>query len=357
MGDKNSPYSNLKIFAHPDKIAAIQKAARSAPVYVRIKPTNACNHHCYYCSYADQDLGLRSKVNARDRIPWPKLQEIINDLGDMGVKAVTFSGGGEPLLYPEIAAAMQAILDQGIDLSIISNGQLLQGQIAQVLKHAKWVRISLDAADAESYARIRRIPLSSFQEVADNIKDFARIKSADCELGINFVINHENAGQVYDIAKLVRDWGVNHIKYTARITADLENYHRPFRQEAIAQLHRAEAELACPSFAVINKYEDDFRFSTIFSRSYEECWVKEFITVIAADCKVYFCHDKAYVNNGVVGDLQHGSFRELWFSPEVIKRYQEFDAGKECCHHCVFDDRNLLLNSFLSLDKNHINFI
>lgn len=79
--------------------------------------------------------------------------------------------------------------------------------------------------------------------------------------------------------------------------------------------------------------------------------------MIAADCKVYFCHDKAYVKEGVVGDLTNQSFRKLWFSEETQKRYMEFDPQKECDHHCVYDDRNELLNAYYSLDKNHINFI
>lgn len=357
MGDKSSPYSNLKVFAHADKLAAIKKNKRTAPVYVRIKPTNACNHRCYYCSYADDALGLRDEVKVKDRIPWPKMQEIIDDLGSMGVKAVTFSGGGEPLVYPEIASAMQAVLDKGIDLSIITNGHRLKGDIAEMLCAAKWVRISLDAANAQCYSKIRGIPPESFQEVCDNLKYFAGIKPVGCELGVNFVVNHENVWQIYDLAILAKNLGVNHVKYTARITRDLANYHGSFKPEAVRQLQRAQDDLAGPGFRIINKYEDDFNHSAVFKRSYRDCPIKEFLTVIAADCRVYFCHDKAYVSSGVVGDLHQTSFKELWFSSEVIQRYRDFNASRECCHHCVFDDRNILLNNFLSLDENHINFI
>lgn len=357
MQDKASPYSNLKVFAHAAKLQAIKAKERTAPIYIRIKPTNLCNHCCYYCSYADSELGLRDGVQTHDSIPWTKMQEIILDLSSIGVKAVTFSGGGEPLLYPEIAAAMQGLVDGGIDLSIISNGQLLKGEKAEVLRAAKWVRISMDAADANSYGRIRGISPTAFGQVCANIEHFASIKSPGCELGVNFVINHENAFQVYDMAKLVRDLGVNHIKYTARISRDLHDYHRPFKQVAIGQLHKAQADLSCPSFTVINKYEDDFTFSTVFQRSYANCLVKELVTVIAADCKVYFCHDKAYVSSGEVGDLRQQSFKELWFAPAVVKRYQDFNARQECGHHCVYDDRNILLNSFMALDEDQINFI
>lgn len=355
--DKATPYSNLKIFAHAQELNDIGAGKRIAPIYIRIKPTNYCNHKCYYCSYADNALGLRDAVNRQDQIPREKMMDIIADIKDMGVKAVTFSGGGEPLLYPYIIETMQKILDAGIDLSIITNGQLLKDERAEVLAKAKWVRISFDSANAETYVRVRQIPVTAFEEVCDNIRQFAKIKNENCELGVNFVINHENADQVFDMAKMVKELGVNHIKYTARVTKDLFEYHEPFKQRVIEQIHRAKEELEDNRFRVINKYESDFESVLVFHRCYEKCYVNRAFTVIAADSKVYFCHDKAYVKEGVVGDLRNQSFKDLWFSEETVKRYKEFDPQVECNHHCVYDDRNELLNTFYSLDRNHINFI
>ncbi len=355
--EKATPYSNLKIFAHAQALNDIGEGKRIAPIYVRIKPTNYCNHKCYYCSYADSALGLRDAVNKQDQIPWEKMQEIIADMADMGVKAVTFSGGGEPLVYPYIVETMQKILNAGIDLSIITNGQMLKGERADVLSEAKWVRVSFDAANSETYAKTRQLPLEAFDEVCANIRNFSKSKKNNCELGINFVINHENAEQVYDMAKMVRELGANHIKYAARVTKDLFEYHEPFKEKVIEQIHRAKTELEDGNFRVIDKYEGDFDSALVFHRCYDKCYINKIFTVIAADSKVYFCHDKAYVTEGVVGDLKTQSFKELWFSEETVKRYQEFDAQKECDHHCIYDDRNELLNTFYSLDRKHINFI
>lgn len=357
MEIKATPYSNLKIFAHAEVLDGLSKGIRQAPIYVRIKPTNYCNHKCYYCSYADSALGLRDSVNKQDQISWEKMEEIISDMKEIGVKAVTFSGGGEPLIYPHITETMKRILQANIDLSIITNGQLLNGERAKILANAKWVRISFDSANSETYANIRQISLKAFDEVCQNIKHFSEIKSPNCELGINFVINHQNAKQVYEMAKMVKTLGVNHIKYTARITKNLFEYHEPFKKDAIEQIHKAQKELECNGFKVINKYEGDFESAMVFHRCYNHCYINQIFTVIGADSKVYFCHDKAYVSDGVVGDLTNQSFKELWFSDEIIKRYHEFNPQKECNHHCVYDDRNELLNTFYSLDKNHINFI
>ena len=355
--EKATPYSNLKIFAHSEALRDIAQRKRIAPVYIRIKPTNCCNHKCYYCSYADSALGLRDAVDKRDQIPWDKMREIISDMRDMGVKAVTFSGGGEPLLYPHIVEAMREILEAGIDLSVITNGQLLKDERAEALSGAKWVRVSFDSADAETYSRVRSIPLSAFDEVCDNLRNFARIKRDFCELGVNYVVNHENAAQVFDMARMVKGLGVNHIKFAARVTKDLFEYHAPFKESVIAQLRRAKAELEGDGFRVVDKYEGDFDSALVFHRGYRTCYINKLFTVIAADCKVYFCHDKAYVSSGVVGDLREMSFKELWYSPDVVKRCETFDAQEECDHHCVYDDRNELLNTFFSLDKNQINFI
>lgn len=357
MDINNSPYSNLKIFNHPQIIESLKEGKRIAPLYIRIKPTNLCNQNCYYCHYGKGKYLELEGQDSRNQIPWNKMQEIINDLGDIGVKAVTFSGGGEPLVYPKIVETMKLALQRNIHISIITNGQLLKDDKAEVLTQAKWVRISLDSANEETYARTRGISLNVFKEVCLNIKNFACIKPAECELGINFVVNHENADQVYEAGKLMHDLGVNHIKFSARMTNNVEAYHEPFKSKVIEQISRLRDDFQSVGFKVINLYETDFDHCSVFQRNYSRCFINEIATVIAADCKVYYCHDKAYLHNGIIGDISDQKFSNMWFSEEVTDKLRNFDASKECNHHCVYDDRNILLNNFFNLDQNHINFI
>lgn len=357
MEVQSTPYSNLKIFAHADALNNLAEGKRVSPIYIRIKPTNYCNHKCYYCSYADSDLGLRDAVKKQDQIPREKMLEIVSDMSDMGVKAVTFSGGGEPLVYPYIVETMKAVVDAGIELSIITNGQLLKDDKAEVLVNAKWVRISFDSPDAETYSKIRGLPISAFEETCNNIRNFAKIKNEKCELGVNFVINHENADKIYEMAKLVKELGANHIKYAARVTKDLHEYHAPFKERASELINKALIDFEDDRFKVINKYDGDFDTALVFERAYDKCYINRIFCVIAADSKVYFCHDKAYVSEGVVGDISNQSFKDLWFAESTQKRYETFNPKCECNHHCQYDDRNGLLNTFFSLDRNHINFI
>ncbi len=356
------PYSYIKIFRHKDKLDAIRRGEVTAPIYVRIKPTNACNHHCYYCSYGNPGAvrqhvsELRAKFHPNDQIEWEIMAGLIKDLGELNVCAVTFSGGGEPLLYPHIAEAMRLVLEYGMDLSVITNGSLLNEDRAEILKEAKWVRISMDSSRPERYGEIRKVKRDMFHKIANNIQEFSRIKNPGCELGINFVITPQNADEVYEMAVFAKDIGVNHIKMCAVIDPDMESVHGPIKDKVIAGIERARG-LQDEHFKVISKYADDLALNAIFERSYGRCAIQQIIPVVAADAKVYMCHDKAYVPGGELGSLKEKTFRDIWFSEETKQRFHDFDARQECRHHCVYDQRNIFINQYLDLDESQINFI
>ncbi len=356
MNRNTTPYSQLKIFHHKELLERLENAQRCNPLYIRIKPTNICNHNCYYCHYKNPYLTL-DEYDPKDMIPHEKMMEIISDMETMGVKAVTFSGGGEPLCYPYIEEAMERILTAGIDLSIITNGSMLKGRKAELLAQAKWVRISMDSIDAGRYAGIRGIGEDALPEILKNIGDFAGIKQDTCELGINFVIGKENHTEIRQVAETMKSLGVNHVKYAPLFSNDTEGYHKDIKDDVIAELDRLGKQLNDDRFKIIDLYTDDFNNYEVFKRTYSRCPVKEFVCIIAANSKVYYCHDKAYLSDGCVCDLNKQSFMEGWNSDEVTKKFREFDAMETCKQHCVYDSRNVLINSYLDMDLNHVNFV
>lgn len=355
-----NPYSSLKVFHHRDALDKIQREEKLAPFYIRLKPTNICNHHCAYCTYGsgdtDNKTSNRNNIHHRDMIPWEKLQEIIGDMGDMGVKAVTFSGGGEPLTYPHIAEAAGMMSESGIDLSLITNGQLLEGERAKAFYEAKWLRISFDSPNAAEYAALRGISEASFHKVTGNIEDFAHKKSADCVLGINFVVGKANCHRVYEAAELLKKLGADNVKFAALIDNEL-HYHASIKDEVIEQIHRAQANLADEKFLIINNYENDWDDKNFTEQSFPVCYTCRLVTVIAADQRVYFCHTRAYDEGAVVGDLSNWSFRDMWFSAETQERLKSLNPKSDCRNFCVYEERNRMIQSYFDTDMRHVNFI
>lgn len=348
------------MFHHKESLDALETGRQAAPFYIRLKPTNLCNHHCAYCTYGSGSTSRktdnRDHIDHADMIPWGKLREIIHDMGTMGVRAITLTGGGEPLVYPDILEAVREIKANGIELSLITNGQLLGGKIAEEFYCAKWVRISFDSPVEEEYCAIRNVSPSAFRSVCRNIEDFARNKSASCVFGINFVIGRDNYRNVYLAAELLKGLGADNVKFAALVD-NKPGYHAGIKDEVIDQIHRAKRDFEADGFKIFNNYENDCEDKNFTVQPFGRCYTCRMVTVIGADQKIYLCHTRAYDSRAEVADLRDKSFREAWFSEETVKRLREVDPRRECRNFCAYESRNKLVEEYFDVDPSHVNFI
>ena len=350
-------YSKLKFLRFRDQLEALENGHVAPPVHVRIKPMNPCDHDCWYCAYHDENLQLGNLMEYKDRLPREKMMEIVDDLVEMGVKAVTFSGGGEPLIYPHIAEAVNRLGKNGIKLATLTNGSHLHEDIAEAFaRYGTWVRVSIDGWNAESYAKIRNVKLTEFDMVINNMRNFANLNSS-CVLGINYVIDNQNYGHVLEFAKLMKDAGVNHMKIMGVLVSndgrESNQYHDGFRESVYEQIEQAKL-LEGEKFKIIDHYHE---FPERFDKGYQTCPSTQFLTIIGADSKVYSCHDKAYTELGLLGSIEKRRFKDFWCSEENRKRLKEINPSKDCQHHCAEHNRNLMLHEYLNVDQGHMEFV
>lgn len=242
---RQSVYSALKALGFPDRLDAIAADRMAAPIHVRIKPTNVCNHGCYFCAYRNDRVSLGADMVARDRIGKAKMMEIVDDLIEMGIEAVTFSGGGEPLIYPYIAETVTRLAQGGIKVAMLTNGSRLMNKVADAFAaHATWIRVSIDGWDGESYAAYRNIRHGEFERVMANLEAFAKRDSA-CVLGASIIVDERNAAHISELASRLKDCGVRHAKISPCIVSNdgarNNAYHGRFRDKLRAQLPGASA--------------------------------------------------------------------------------------------------------------------
>ncbi len=305
-------YSVLKALRFPDQLRALAEGGVVAPVHVRIKPINACNHHCWYCAYRADNLELGNKMELRDKIPDAKMDEIVGDIIAMGVKAVTFSGGGEPLLYPRLPQVVERLAKGGVRVATLTNGALLKGAAAEAFgRHGTWVRVSIDAWDGPSYARSRGVAEDEYAKVMANVSAFARLGSR-CALGISFIVGKDNADHIADFCRQAKEAGVSSVKLSGCVVSnsgrDNNSYHAAITGTVRAEIDRARA-LEDADFKVIDHYH---ALEERFDKTYKRCAYLQFLTVIGADCVVYTCQDKAYTDSGRLGSIKDRSFKDFW---------------------------------------------
>jgi MoaA/NifB/PqqE/SkfB family radical SAM enzyme len=371
QGLRNNIYSDLKIVEFPAKLASFREGKITAPIYVRVKPINKCNHACRWCVYKadrrpDAVQSPNSKVQSamevmasdmhldmveQDVMPRAKMIEVLDDFQTMGVKAVTYSGGGEPLLHANSVEFMEHTLKCGIDLSIITNGQLLSGDRAAALAYAKWVRVSMDYTTGAQMARTRVVPERLFDQVLENLQTFARLKRPGCDLGVNFIVHRDNCGASRDgevlcpsnkplvaFAERLKDLGVENVRFSPMYVPGFVEYHAPIREWVEKQLKECQ-NFTGPTFSVNTTY-DLHNPAHSPERGYTRCFFMQTVPVVGADQNVYACHNKAFDKKGLIGSIREQRFAELWFSEAARAVFETLNPQCDCRHQCANDSKN-----------------
>jgi|TARA_B100000929_G_scaffold194691_1_gene154383 MoaA/NifB/PqqE/SkfB family radical SAM enzyme len=354
----NRRYTPYKMFHFTEKLDSLPLACSRLlpPVHVRIKPTNVCAHRCHYCAYRADNLQLGTQMDARDQIPVIKMFQILEDLDEMGVQALTFSGGGDPFYYKPLLPVLKWLAGSPIRFASLTNGAKLEGELAEMFSsHGTWLRVSIDGWDDESYACYRGVRVGAFTRLMNNLAAFARL-GGRCHLGVSLIVNRLNVTHIGDLIERLHDIGVESIKVSPCVISNSgrENntYHAPLFDLVREEVDRLSTQLGKDSIEIFNAFH---RFDDNFDKTYDWCPYQQILTVIGADLNVYTCQDKAYTDHGRLGSIREKRFKELWFESKA--KFFRVRPGLHCCHHCVANQKNLALIEYLGNEPEHQYFV
>lgn len=352
-------YSRMKIFHFTEKLQSLPRDSGRLlpPLHIRLKPTNACNHSCRYCAYRCENLQLGQHMNVQDFIPREKMLEIIDDLAEMEVQAITFSGGGEPFCYPFLEEAVERIAETNIRFAALTNGSRLTGPVAELFaRHATWLRISMDGWDDDSYTRYRGCPDGEYSRILSHMEAFKKY-GGTCNLGVSLVVDQMNCGHIHSMIRRLHGAGVDSVKVSPCIISnngeENNTYHQPLFATVKEQIARAEADYGGKGLEIYDSYHTQL---ATFAKSYHWCPYLQIRPVIGADQNVYSCNDKAYnLTDGVLGSLRDKRFRDFWLSDK--EKFFALDPSSVCNHHCVVDASNRQILEYLDADQGHLGFV
>lgn len=174
------------------------------PLHAQIEPTNFCNYDCLMCCHKDV-------VKKPEHMPLEKFTEIIDGLRP---GYVTLSGYGEPLMHPQLFDMIGLLTQRGISTNITTNGSLLRNHFDDILASGlELVSVSLDAADPETYMRVRR--KDDFERILTDMRELAQ-RRGDSRLPhmrASFVIQKDNLDRMIPFLRLMRDAGMDSVLF------------------------------------------------------------------------------------------------------------------------------------------------
>ncbi len=174
------------------------------PGILYIESTNRCNLRCKGCILyrgswePDRDLSLKEVIMIADQLP--KIEQIY------------LHGIGEPLLNKELPAIIGHLKARDVRVLFNSNGILLDDPRQHGLIQAGLdeLRISLDAASAQGYQKIRNS--DRFEQIVDNLRSFVLLKNqqrvSHPKLSLWFLGTRDNIAELPDFIKLAAEIGI-----------------------------------------------------------------------------------------------------------------------------------------------------
>lgn len=299
-----------KLFHHLDALRSFKQGDNAVPpVNVEIAPTNYCNAKCDFCFYVSGDYKQRHSKEWIDR---EILERTIRELAAMGVKAISWTGGGDPSIYPGIDKMIDVAHEVGLKQGMFTNGY-------RPINHPEkldWIRLTV----TERFT------------VPESAKRYA----AATKTGVNFNLTNANQIHLRSMVQQAKAAGVHYFQVRPALAdrADLQ-------EKVIYPLWLKDYET--DDFQVVltpYKFEDYTQ-----PHGYPVCHGHRLVPFIWHDGRVDVCAYHHRQQEGYTfGNLYEQSFREIWNGP---RRQQLLANGvkviSQCQHNCKLHEANKVM--------------
>lgn len=185
--DTSFTSTGAKLFHHQEAMQALRDG-KGRPISAWCAPTDVCNHKCAFCSVGER---------VGDVLRFSQIKDFIDQLVPRGLKSITFSGGGNPLIYrcKETGATIETVIEyaynQGLEVAMITNGMPLAEYSCSVdrgvLVRKSWRNLSPRHLDMLTWCRISMSGLDhNHKEQEVFVPDFDPAKTA---LGFSWIMS------------------------------------------------------------------------------------------------------------------------------------------------------------------------
>lgn len=317
----------VKLIKHEQFYNWIKKHQRIPPIHLQLNPTNKCNLNCEWCSCKNDDR--QSELSLED------ITYIRDILFPLGMDAVTISGGGEPLLHPNINGIID-ILTEVCEVGLVTNGYLLKNLSNESLMDITWCRISV--SDDSSMDNIHLI-----KAITETIKRTRKIEE-EIDWAFSYVVTKDfNFKRLLGCIEFANYFDFTHV----RIVSDLLDL------DSILSMKEIKKQLIQKTNINLDKVI--FQGRKEYTYGAQKCYISLLKPVIDAKGDIYPCCGVQYA--AIIPDeflspaFKMGELKDL----EYIMKEQRYFDGVDC-YRCYYNNYNIVLNNLLE-DTEHVNFI
>ncbi len=313
------------------------------PQLLSFESTNFCNLSCSHCGHSQFPEFKRGHLDM-------KYFDAVEYLLGSKIRGVSLSNFGEPFMSKSWDILLRkALAIEGIHISFITNALLLDKHLEEILDPRISIAVSIDGASSDTYGYFRGQDVSKLMRNLDLLKSLKAERKVDYpQLTFLFTVSRINCHELARIVEVAKNFDVATVIVQFQIFFDRERFKNEslyFAREeydrhiAIARAKAVElginlvhpdsfdGETVVPSGAAVNYWLGREEDGTV--RCYSQastCYVR-YNGVVEACCAP---------DHNVMGDLNSGSFEDIWHGPYYRELRLAFDRGEwsERCRRC-----------------------
>jgi len=340
-----NPVSHYKILSCYDKITQVLKGEMPIPRTLEFFISNVCNHKCVGCHSKTLHASKHKFLEAK------KIKEVIDEAKKLGIKGIELSGGGEPLLHPDILDIITYINEQGLKVGLLTNGSVITDKsVATLIDNLLFIRVAFEGADSESYKLIHGV--DHFDTIVKNVGKLVEAKEkkkSKITIGLKALISQLNYNLIFEIAKAARSLDVDYVQFKALRKSEqgIPEGMIGFVEESIKNAGNFFNDGSFQVLGGIQKTQVKGR-----------CFLNPLHPLIGADGNVYLCAFFQHrMDTHKIGNINKNTFEEIWFSDRHIKAFKSTDPEKCKMFDCPFHAPVEFIKEAIIKDNMHLEFI
>lgn len=373
----NSSFTSTgeKLYLHQAAMQALRDGS-GIPIHAWLAAHDLCNHRCSFCSVGER---------AGDVLSFKVIQKYFTDLAELGLKAVTLSGGGNSILYKckETGADFNDLVDflygLGLQIGVITNGMPMKKYYPadaslpfdapresyewerNIPSRLSWKSVRPETLDKMTWCRISMSGLdANHKEQEVFVPDFDPTKTT---LGFSWIMSdsYEEPSHKHGWVSIPEDiktempdrkvvYAVDRLPWIEDQIRGYVEKHKPgyvrllcncLQPERIPERHAILSEMA-------NRIDPQIVFSQNKPpRQPSKCWKVLPHPCLNADGWVYPC-DSVVLNK--TANHQFGSNWRICRADQIRELYDNpkaFNMPDGICPGCVFADQVDLINGIV----------
>lgn len=370
--DSSFTSTGQKLFAHQESMEALRNGS-GKPISCWIAPTDVCNAKCSFCSVGER---------VGDVLKFSQITNFLDQLIELGLKSVTFSGGGNPLIYrcKETGKNINDVISyahgRGLECAMITNGMPLvdypcgrrswKNMTPEVLDMLTWCRISMAGLDHNHKEQVVYVP--DFDQSITSL-GFSWIMSDSYEEPSHkhgWVSTPEDVKTPMENRRVVL--AENNLPWIEEQIKGYVEVHKPAYVRLLCNC--LQPDMIPARHKILQGIADRINPLVVFSQNKPPSQPKKCFKVLTRPCLnadgwVYPC-DSTVLNK--TANHQFGSAWRICRGDdigELFKNPAKYQMPENICPGCVFSDQVNLINDIVggmetpmpTSEMQHVNFV